>query len=77
MVEPRFRITESGYIKSRFLDDKASSGILLAIAKYVSEHKGCLKRNVQIFFTVHEEVGHGAAEVQMIFKIFWLLIWDV
>ncbi len=61
MVEPRFRITESGYIKSRFLDDKASSGILLAIAKYVSEHKGCLKRNVQIFFTVHEEVGHGAA----------------
>lgn len=61
MVEPRFRITESGYIKSRFLDDKASSGILLAIAKYVSEHQGCLKRNVQIFFTVHEEVGHGAA----------------
>ncbi|WP_461810342.1 M42 family metallopeptidase [Faecalimonas sp.] len=61
MVEPRFRITDSGYIKSRFLDDKASSGILLAIAKYVSEHKGCLKRNVQIFFTVHEEVGHGAA----------------
>lgn len=61
MVEPRFRITESGYIKSRFLDDKVSSGILLAIAKYVSEHQGCLKRNVQIFFTVHEEVGHGAA----------------
>lgn len=61
MVEPRFRITESGYIKSRFLDDKASSGILLALAKYVSEYKGCLKRNVQIFFTVHEEVGHGAA----------------
>lgn len=61
MLEPRFRVTESGYIKSRFLDDKASSGIILSIAKYVSEHPGCLKRNVQIFFTVHEEVGHGAA----------------
>ena len=50
-VEPRFQVTEKGYIKSRFLDDKASSGVLLGIAKYVSEHPGCLKRNVQLFFT--------------------------
>lgn len=61
MLDPRFKITESGYIKSRFLDDKASSGIILGLAKYVSEHPGCLKRNVQIFFTTHEEVGHGAS----------------
>ena len=61
MLDPRFKVTESGYIKSRFLDDKASSGIFLAIAKYVSDHKDCLKRNVQIFFTTHEEVGHGAS----------------
>lgn len=60
-VEPRFRVTEKGYIKSRFLDDKASSGVLLGIAKYVSEHPGCLKRNVQLFFTTFEEIGHGAA----------------
>ena len=31
--EPRFRVTESGYIKSRFLDDKLSVGILLSLAK--------------------------------------------
>lgn len=60
-VEPRFQVTEKGYIKSRFLDDKASSGVLLGIAKYVSEHPGCLKRNVQLFFTTFEEIGHGAA----------------
>lgn len=60
MVEPRFRITEKGYIKSRFLDDKASSGILMALAKYVSEHPGCLNRNIQLFFTTFEEIGHGA-----------------
>ena len=59
--EPRTRITSSGYIKSRFLDDKASSGVLLGIAKYVSEHPGCLKRNVQLFFTTFEEIGHGAS----------------
>lgn len=60
-VEPRFQVTEKGYIKSRFLDDKASSGVLLGIAKYVSEHPGCLKRNVQLFFTIFEEIGHGAS----------------
>ena len=60
-VEPRFQVTEKGYIKSRFLDDKASSGVLLGIAKYVSEHPGCWKRNVQLFFTTFEEIGHGAS----------------
>lgn len=60
-VEPRFQVTEKGYIKSRFLDDKASSGVLLGIAKYVSAHPGCLKRNVQLFFTTFEEIGHGAS----------------
>lgn len=60
-VEPRFQVTEKGYIKSRFLDDKASSGVLLGIAKYVSENPGCLKRNVQLFFTTFEEIGHGAS----------------
>lgn len=60
-VEPRFQVTEKGYIKSRFLDDKAASGVLLGIAKYVSEHPGCLKRNVQLFFTTFEEIGHGAS----------------
>ena len=60
-VEPRFQVTEKGYIKSRFLDDKACSGVLLGIAKYVSEHPGCLKRNVQLFFTTFEEIGHGAS----------------
>ena len=31
--EPRTRITSSGYIKSRFLDDKLSVGILLGLGK--------------------------------------------
>ena len=33
--EPRTRITEKGYIKSRFLDDKLSVGILIGYAKYL------------------------------------------
>lgn len=58
--DPRLVITESGYIKSRFLDDKLSVAILLAFARQVKEENIIPKRRVYIYFTVFEEVGHGA-----------------
>ena len=57
--EPRTRITKSGYIKSRFLDDKLSVAILLAFAKQVKESSSLPPRAVWLHFTVFEEVGHG------------------
>jgi putative aminopeptidase FrvX len=62
-MDPRTVITESGYIKSRFLDDKLSAAILLGVAKYVAEEKPELKRKVSLLFTVYEEVGHGASAI--------------
>lgn len=59
-VEPRLRITKSGYIKSRFLDDKLSTAILLGFAKYVKDENITLSRKVYQHITVFEEVGHGA-----------------
>lgn len=59
--DPRTRYTKSGYIKSRFLDDKLSVGILLGLAKYLSDNKIKLKRHVYAHITVYEEVGHGGA----------------
>ncbi len=62
-LDPRAVVTESGYIKTRHLDDKASSGILLALAKAVKEGALRLTRQVYIMFTVFEEVGHGACGI--------------
>ncbi len=59
--EPRSRVTDSGYIKSRFLDDKLSAGILAAYAKYLKDRKAPPQKHVYLYFTVFEEVGHGAA----------------
>lgn len=59
--EPRTRRTASGYLKSRFLDDKLSVGILLGFAKYLSDNRITPKRKVWIHVTVYEEVGHGCA----------------
>ena len=59
--DPRTVITESGFIKSRFLDDKFSSCILLGYAKYLKEENVIPKRRVYIMLTSYEEVGHGGA----------------
>ena len=59
--EPRTRRTESDYLKSRFLDDKLSVGILLGFAKYVSDNAITLPRRTGIHITVYEEVGHGGS----------------
>ena len=58
--DPRTRRTASGYLKSRFLDDKLSVGILLAFAKYLKDHSVVLPRHLWVHVTVYEEVGHGA-----------------
>lgn len=59
--DPRTVVTESGFIKSRFLDDKLSVGILLGYAKYLKEENVTTKRRVYQHITVFEEVGHGGA----------------
>ena len=59
--EPRTRRTASGYLKSRFLDDKLSVGILLGFAKYLSDNAITLPRKAYVHVTVYEEVGHGGA----------------
>lgn len=59
--EPRCRMSGDGYIKSRFLDDKLSAGILIAFAKYIADHKIVLSRKIYLYFTVFEEVGHGCS----------------
>ena len=59
--DPRTTVTQSGYIKSRFLDDKLSAAILLAYAKELKDTGTAPQRKVYLHFTVYEEVGHGAA----------------
>lgn len=56
---PRTQITNQGFIKSRFLDDKLSAAILLGYANYLSNEKIVLSKSVYCYFTVYEEVGHG------------------
>lgn len=59
--DPRTKITEKGFIKSRFLDDKLSAAILLGYAYYLKQESISLDRSIYCHFTVYEEVGHGCS----------------
>ncbi len=72
--DPNLVFTSKGYIKSRFIDDKAIVAALLAYAKMVADEQLCLGRSVWLGFTIYEEVGHGGAygipeEIQEIMSV--------
>ena len=56
-LEPRFRLS-NGYIKSRFVDDKASAAVLLQVIDALRKQND-LNRKVYFYFAVYEEIGHG------------------
>lgn len=58
-VDLKFVRTESGFIKSRYLDDKASVAILLEAIKELKKAK--LKNTIYFFISTFEEIGHGAS----------------
>lgn len=59
--DPKFEITKSGFLKTRFIDDKASVVVLLMLLKYMKENGLKFKYDTKIYFVVYEEVGHGAS----------------
>ena len=57
-LEPRCTVS-NGYVKSRFVDDKACAAVLLAAIRALRENGLALKRKVYAYFAVYEEIGHG------------------
>jgi len=60
-LDTRTTVTDSGFVKSRHLDDKAGVACILAIAKYMVENNIKPKYTTNFFISNYEEVGHGAS----------------
>ncbi len=58
---PATKVCDSGYIKSRHLDDKACVITLIGIAKYLKENNIVPPRTTYLFISNYEEVGHGSS----------------
>lgn len=58
--DPRTIITETGFIKSRHLDDKVSAAILIDQLKKIKEENIELPHTTHFYFSNNEEIGYGA-----------------
>lgn len=62
-IDPKFTYTDSGFLKTRFIDDKASAVLLLLLLKHCAERQIPFLHPTKLYFSVYEEVGHGASAI--------------
>ena len=60
-LDPRLEQTETGFIKARFLDDKAGVAAMWAALKAIREAGLTPPQDVYLHVSNYEEVGHGGA----------------
>ena len=62
-IDPKTTITDSGFIKSRHIDDKISVSIIFTVFKYLLENNKKPNYNIKFIISTYEEIGHGAAHL--------------
>lgn len=59
--DPRTRVLDNGFVKSRHLDDKAGVIAILFMLKEIIEKDLTLNYTTNFFISHYEEVGHGSS----------------
>ena len=62
-IDPRCQVTPNGYLKSRFIDDKAAMACAFAMLKYLTEQGLKPKYRTLLAFPYTEEIGFGGTYV--------------
>jgi putative aminopeptidase FrvX len=60
--DPRLEVSPAGFIRSRFLDDKACVACLIAALKAIREAGNTPAQRTSILISNFEEVGHGGRD---------------
>ncbi|MDO4267986.1 MAG: M42 family metallopeptidase [Eubacteriales bacterium] len=61
--EPHCTVTENGYVKSRFIDDKMAVAAVFAALKFMTENGLKPKYRTLLTFPFYEEINHGGAYI--------------
>lgn len=64
--DPKTTITPSGYIKSRFLDDKINVASIFGLIKALEASEEKPQSTLKFIISTYEEVGHGAAHLPLL-----------
>ncbi len=60
-LDPRAELTDTGFVRSRHLDDKASVACIYGALKAMADAQLVPAQRATILITTFEEVGHGAS----------------
>lgn len=60
-IDPQYHYTESGFIKSRFIDDKAAVAAVFAVLEDMKKTNRKPQYTTLFAFPLYEEIGHGGA----------------
>jgi len=63
--DPKTLITDKGFIKSRFLDDKMGVALILSLLKHFKDEGITPAHSLCVVFSTYEEVGHGMSHLPM------------
>lgn len=61
--DARTNFTNNGYIKSRYIDDKACVALLFGVCKYLKDNNIKPKNTTHFFISNYEEIGHGVSAI--------------
>ena len=61
--DPHFTYTKEGFIRSRFIDDKACVASVFVVLDYLKKHHLKPKYTTHFAFPIYEEIGHGGAVI--------------
>lgn len=61
LLDPRTKVLENGFIKSRFIDDKACVACVLTALKELKTIGAKINKKITVHFSVYEENGTGGA----------------
>lgn len=61
-LDPRVEVSPSGFIRSRFLDNKAGVACILGAIKALQDHGVSAGRQTTVLMSNFEEVGHGGMD---------------
>jgi len=59
--DPRSEFTETGYLKSRFLDDKLGIAVMFGAIKAMKEQNRLPAHTTHFYISNYEEIGHGTS----------------
>lgn len=62
-IDPRFTLTEGGYVKTRFIDNKAAMACAFAVLRALKEEGKKPACNTVFAFSFYEEIGLGGVVV--------------